>query len=216
MDDEQLRKEKYRCEYDGADGITIGDLFFKAANPTYNRRVQLKKGEYVLTELLDFTDLKKSRTSGALAKFIEMGWVVVESPLAIVERKIQTMERRPDVSSAITEIQTGILKGTTNLVATGKVASIGFPSETQPKIVESLSIDKSRNINSLAISEVDAASASVAEEYEKFDSLRYFQKLKTIKDTRNVNLLELIVSKSHYPQLVHNSKNRLRDLQTSR
>lgn len=223
MDDEQLRKEKYRCAFSGADGITIGDLFFKAANPTYNKKVFLKHGEYILTELLDFADLKKSRTTGALSKFIDMGWIVVENPSIPVTPRAQTTQsyEKPSISTAITELQAGLIKEENITNYAGPVAqtkTIGFPNETHPKIVASLSLDKSRNINSLAISETEASSSTnnAAEEYEKFISLRYFQKLKTIKETKNMALLELISTKSNYPQLVHNSRNRLRELQTSR
>lgn len=219
MDDEQLRKEKYRCDYDGADGLKVGDLFFKASNPTYNRMVSLKKGEYILTELLDFADLKKSRTTGALSKFIEMGWVVVENPSVPSTRVVATNYSSP-IEDAITELQAGLIKAETITSFAGTLRqstkSIGYPTETHLKVVESLSLDKSRNINSLAISETDASSSLAAEEFGKFNSLRYFQKLKTIKETKNMALLELIATKSNYPQLVHNSRNRLRELQTSR
>ncbi len=223
MDDEQLRKEKYRCDYDGADGLKIGDLFFKASNPTYNRMVSLKKGEYILTELLDFADLKKSRLGGALGKFIDMRWIAVENPSVPVAPRIQTTQsyEKPFIATAITELQAGLIKAEniTNFAGTSRQgATIGYPTESHPKVVESLSLDKSRNINSLAISETEAVSSTLtaAEEYEKFNSLRYFQKLKTVKETKNLGLLELIVAKSNYPQLVHNSRNKLRELQTSR
>ena len=52
MDDEALRKEKYRCEYKGSE-MTIGDLIFRSANPLYNRRVTLKQGEYILLLFCD-------------------------------------------------------------------------------------------------------------------------------------------------------------------
>jgi hypothetical protein len=223
IDDEMLRKEKFRCDYEGADGVTVGDLFFKAANPEYNRKVFLKKGEYILTELLDFADLKKSRLTGALSKFIEMGWIVVENPSIIVEKRVSrpVEMKASSISEAITEVQAGIIqaKDITNLVATsGQPKTIGYPTESHPKVVEALSLDKSRNINSLAISEAEAISSTTdsSKEFDKFNSLRYFQKLKTIKETKDLTLLELIASKSNYPQLVHNSKNRLRELQTSR
>lgn len=223
MEDNDLRKEKYRCEFNGPEGITVGDLYFKASNPIYNRQVKIKKGEYILTELLDFEDLKKSRFKGALSKFIEMGWIVIENPSMPVEKREQKMpEMRPAaIQKAITELQAGTVqaKNITNLVATsGQPADIGFPKERHPQVVESLSLDKSRNINSLAISETDAVKdvVSATSEFDKFNSLRYFQKLKMIKETTNRALLELISTKSNYPQLIHNSKNRLRELQTGR
>lgn len=224
MTDDTLRKEKYLCTYDGHDGITIGDLFIKATNPVYNRKVSLKKGEYVLTELLDFEDLKKSRIAGALSKFIEMGWVTVENPsIPVAQRVAKSLElAAPDRSQSISEREMGsvLARDITNLV--GAVATqpkdLGYPADTQPKVIESLSLDKSRNTNSLAISEPQAASPALTaqETFDKFESLRYFQKLKAIKESVSIVLLEMIVARSSYPQLVHNAKNRIRELQNGR
>lgn len=219
MDDEALRKEKYRCEYNGYDGITVGDLYFRAANPMYNRRVTLKKGEYILTELLDFNDLKKSRSNGALKSFIEMGWIVVENPSTTIEKRhtANVELAAPAIANAISELAAGTVnaKDITDLVATAAQPKnvLGFPTDVQPKTTEVVSLEQSRTVNSFAISE--PANAPV-DAYEKFNSLRYFQKLKTIKETVDTNLLETIVSKSNYPQLVHNSKTRLRELQNGK
>ena len=225
LDDETLRKEKYKCVFSSADGVTIFDLYFKSPNPVYNRRVSLKNGEYILTELLDFEDLKKSRLTGALSKFIEMGWIVVEnaSVSPMVKEGVRKAVRATPPSSAITEIQAGIIhaKDISNRVSSATsgyqhvgASSLGFPEEAHQKTTETLSLDKSRTINSLAISEVTAQQATSA--YDKFTTLRYFQKLKTIKDSTDQTLLSLIIAKSNYPQLVHNSKNRLRELTTGR
>jgi hypothetical protein len=219
MDDETLRREKYRCEFEGHDGITIGDLYFRAANPMYNRRVTLKKGEYILTELLDFTDLKKSRLSGALKSFIEMGWIAVENPATTIEKRHSAAVElaAPTIANAISELAAGTVKAKdiTNLVATAAQPKnvLGFPDDIQPKVTEVVPLKQSRTVNSFAISEASEAPVDI---YEKFNSLRYFQKLKTIKETADANLLEVIVSKSNYPQLVHNSKTRLRELQNGK
>jgi len=204
MNDEQIRQEKYRCVFKGVDGITIRDLFFKSTNSIYNRRVVLHEGEYLLTELLDFEDLKKSRSTGALSKFIEMKWVVVENLAARTSPK----EQVETPASCEKEL----------VAASGPSVSIGYPADVQPKLVEVLSSEQSRKPNSLAISEVDAASLALASTItlEKFNSLRYFQKLKAIKETTDIRLLELIATHSTYPQLVHNSKNRIRALVKSK
>lgn len=226
MTDDLLRKEKYKCVFNGSPDMSIGDLFFKSPNPIYSRRVTLKKGEYILTELLDFEDLKKSRLHGALGKFIEMGWIVVESPsVSVVKKETETPAKQLETApEAITELQAGIIqaKDISNKISTSSskgsasTSNLGFPIEAQTKTVESLSIEKSRTINSLAISETAAQKAPSTDVYDKFIALRYFQKLKTIKETRDQGLLSLIISKSNYPQLIYNSKNRLRELTTGR
>lgn len=220
MDDEQLRKEKYRCTFKGSDGITISDLVIKATNPNYNRKITLQHGEYILTELLDFDDLKKSRIVGALSKFIEMGWVTVENPSIPVEKrevKPPEMKELPPIK-AITEAQANGRPEKPVFVAIGPASSIGFPAEEEVELTEVLSSEQSRKTNSLAISEMDAkkALADTTVTLDKFNSLRYFQKLKTIKETVDITLLELITTKSNYPQLIHNSKNRLRELKNGR
>src|ERR1039457_6269538 len=107
MNDNELAKEKYRCTFKGQDGITISDLVIKATNPTYNRKISLHYGEYILTELLDFEDLKRSRMVGALGRFIEMGWVTVENPSIPVEKKEVAPPKMiaAPVSKGITEAQ---------------------------------------------------------------------------------------------------------------
>ena len=221
MDDEQLRKEKYRCTFAGHNGLTVGDLFIRSKNFNFNRVVQLKQGEYLLTELLDFAELKKSRLTGALSKFIEKGWVTVENPAAPVEkREVAPIEMvQPATSAAVTEMQAGTVKlqDVTNLTATaGQPKSmLDYPEDKPVKVVEVVSFEKSRTVNSCAISESPVNDSGVqngSDVFEKFNALRYFQKLKTIKETTDVNLLEIIARKSNYPQLVHNSKNRLREL----
>ena len=218
MDDEALRKEKYRCEYKGSE-MTIGDLIFRSANPLYNRRVTLKQGEYILTELLDFNDLKKSRLNGALKSFIEMGWVVVENPATTIEKRHSaTVElAAPTMMSAITELAAGTVnvKDITDMVATAAQprSMLSFPTDVQPKLTEVVSQEQSRTVNSFAIGE---PTETPMDAYTRFNSLRYFQKLKTIKETTDHNLLGTIATKSNYPQLVHNSKTRLRELQSGK
>jgi len=225
IDDETIQKEKYRCSF--ASGVTIGDLLFKSTNSAHHRRVTLQHGDYILTELLDFSDLKKSRLTGSLSKFIQMGWIIVENPGEIVVERVETVRpSRAIASSAITEIQAGIIhaKDISNKISSASASSeyatsnLGYPKETHPKTVEALSLDKSRTINGLAISETEAQQslAPSTTSYDKFVTLRYFQKLKTIKETLDQELLSLIIAKSSYPQLVHNSKNRLRELTTGR
>lgn len=220
MDNETLRKEKYRCAFKGSDGITISDLIIKATNPNYNRKISLRYGEYILTELLDFEDLKKSRMVGALSKFIEMGWVIVENPSIPVEKK---EVKQPEmsvaaVSKVITEAQANGRADKPMYMSTGPASSIGFPTEEQAQLTTVVSNEQSRKPNSLAISELDAkkALADTTVTLDKFNALRYFQKLKTIKETTDVTLLELIATKSNYPQLIHNSKNRIRELKNGR
>ena len=220
MNDEQLRKEKYLCSFKGQDGITISDLIIKATNPNYHRKISLKHGEYILTELLDFEDLKKSRMIGALSRFIEMGWITVENPSIPVEKKevaVPIMIAVP-ASKGITEAQAQGRPEKPVFVATGPSSSLGYPVEEQTQLVEVLTNDQSRKTNSLAISENDVkvAQANTTVTLDKFNSLRYFQKLKTIKETTDMGLLELIASKSNYPQLIHNAKNRIRELKNGR
>lgn len=213
--DEEIRKEKYLCTFKGSDGITFIDLNVKSTNPKFNKRVVLKYGEYLLTELLDFEDLKKSRTSGALNSFIKMGWVTVENSISSygINRKA---DKEP--VGGINEVQSGALKMSNVTNAIGNTLStysatrnsdIGFPAEVETKVVEMVSMEKSRTPNSFAVSEKDV---HIEDSYTKFTALKYFQKLKTIKNTTDTSLLEAISAKSNYPQLVHNSKNRLREL----
>jgi hypothetical protein len=220
MDNEQLQKEKYLCTFKGQDGITISDLIIKATNPNYNRKISLKYGEYILTELLDFEDLKRSRMVGALGRFIEMGWVTVENPSIPVEKKevVSPEMIAVPVSKGITEAQAAGRPEKPVYVSTGPSSSLGYPVEEKTQLVEVLSNDQSRKTNSLAISENDVkvAMANTTVTLDKFNSLRYFQKLKTIKETTDVSLLELIATKSNYPQLIHNSKNRIRELKNGR
>jgi len=221
MDNETLRKEKYRCTFKGSDGITISDLVIKATNPTYNRKISLRYGEYILTELLDFEDLKRSRMAGALARFIEMGWVVVENPSIPVEKRepVKPVEAaKPAVVRAITEAAAQGRPEKQIYAATGPTSSIGFPTEEKTVSTEVISVEQSRKLNGLAISEVDVKVAAVnaTVTLDKFNALRYFQKLKTIKDTEDIALLELVATKSNYPQLVHNAKNRLREIKNGR
>lgn len=222
MDNDQLSKEKYRCVFPGHNGVTIGDLIIKSKNPEHNRPIKFNFGEYLLTELLDFADLKKSRLGGALKKFIEMGWIVVENAAEMIEQKeVKSAEiiypKQPDV---ITEVKAGTVspRDITNPTATagqpGK-SMIGFPEDKPMKTVEVMSTKESRTVNNFAISESPTQnndSPNDPEIYAKFSALRYFQKLKTIKETDDVKLLELIATKSNYPQLVHNSKAKLKEL----
>lgn len=220
MDDE-LRKEKYRCEFNGAEGITIGDLHIKAKNPSYSRSVKIKKGEYILTELLEFEDLKRSRLTGALSQFIKKGWIVVENPS--VPTKLQPVAA-PNAVELITERLAGtvLAKDVTNLVtdAPKQTNTLDYPTENHPQVVETITMEESRTPNTFAISENDAEVAisadKVEEAFNKFNSLRYFQKLKAIRDMTDTRLLEIITQKSNYPQLIHNSKNRLREIQNGK
>jgi hypothetical protein len=221
MDNDTLRKEKYRCTFKGSDGITISDLIIKATNPNYNRKISLRYGEYILTELLDFEDLKKSRMVGALARFIEMGWVAVENPSIPVEKKEPAKPVAvavPAVAKAITEAAAQGRPEKQIYASTGPSSSLGFPKEEETPLTEVLSSEQSRKLNSLAISETDAkvALADATVTLDKFNSLRYFQKLKLIKETVDVGLLEGVVTKSNYPQLIHNAKNRIRELKNGR
>lgn len=216
--DEEIRKEKYRCTFNGQEGITFVDLYFKSSNPFYNKRAVLKNGEYLLTELLDFEDLKKSRTSGALNAFIKMGWVAVENTSISTKSDTRMLKNIPEPSRGVSEIQSGAInsKNSTDSVVTQtapKGSSIGYPTESQPKVVELVSAEQSRTPNSFAISEDDAAKG---DSFAKFNTLKYFQKLKAIKDMTDISLLEAISTKSTYPQLVHNSKNRLREMLNSK
>lgn len=223
MDDE-LRKEKYRCEYNGQDGITINDLHIKAKNPAYSRCVKIKKGEYVLTELLEFADLKKSRESGALNQFIKKGWVVVENPSTPVAVQPRSALRELRAGETISERNVGLVaaKDVTNLVADAPHLNntLDYPTESHPQVIELTSKEQSRTPNVFAISENDAESSTslvkVEEAFNKFNSLRYFQKLKAIRDMTDMKLLETITQKSNYPQLIHNSKNRLREIQNGK
>ena len=220
MTNDQLQKEKYRCTFKGSDGITISDLIIKATNPNYNRKITLRYGEYILTELLDFEDLKKSRMVGALARFIEMGWVAVENPTIPVEKREVAKEElaTPAVSRAITEAASQGRPDKAMYASTGPVSLIGYPTEEKTATTEVLTSEQSRKPNSLAISELDARKdqANSPITLDKFNSLRYFQKLKLIKETLDAGLLESIATKSSYPQLIHNAKNRIKEIKNGR
>lgn len=220
MSDEELQKEKYRCDFNGIGSITVRDLLIKAKNSVYVRPVTLNRGEYILTELLDFADLKKSRTSGALKQLIQMGYIAVENsavPNETIAR--ETVMAPASKSSVITELQAGTVSPNdiTNLIS-GKDSPessapnvLDYPEDKQPKVYELISDEQSRTPNTFAISEVDASNT-----FEKFNSLRYFQKLKAIREMTDVRLLETITTKSSYPQLIHNSKTRLKEIQNGK
>lgn len=215
MDNDELAKEKYRCTFNGQDGITFVDLYFKSSNPFYNKRATLKNGEYLLTELLDFEDLKKSRTSGALSSFIKLGMVAVENMSIPTKGDTRMLKTTPEPSRGVSEVQAGTITSTDSVVTQSapKGSSIGYPTESQPNVVELVSVENSRTPNAFAISEDDAAKS---DSFTKFNTLKYFQKLKAIKDMTDISLLEAITTRSNYPQLIHNSKNRLREIQNGK
>lgn len=227
MTDEELKKEKYLCAMQsGTEGLAIADLFVRNADGTIMKVMTLQKGQYLLTELVDFGDLKKSRLVGSLSKCIDRGWIVVEDPAE--EIKVSEPEvvevKTVTPSQALTEVKAGIIdkKDVTDPVAdvvnpTAKGID-PFPKEVQPKVVEIVSKKESKTPNSFAITETDATVGKVKSEgkYAEFDSLRYFQKLKAIKETQDVELLDLVSKKSNYPQLVHNSQSRLKELRESK
>lgn len=219
MDDE-LRKEKFRCEFNGPDGITISDLHIKAKNPLYSRAVKLKKGEYILTELLEFEDLKKSRLSGALSHFIKKGWVTVENPSVPTKAVVQSAVKEIKAGEPLTERGAGLVapKDVTNIIADAPKFNnnLDYPKDVQTKSYELVSKEQSRTPNAFAIAETEVPSNKIEESFEKFNSLKYFQKLKAIREMNDIKLLETITSKCNYPQLVHNSKNRLREIQTGK
>ncbi len=214
-------KEKYRCAFVGHNGITISDLMVKPSNPNLWHPIHFSFGEYLQTDLLNPADLQKSRSAGALHKFIEMGWIVVENAAVSVEVKASSTKiEYPAQTAAITEVQAGTVapKDITNLTVTAGRPSnmLDYPEDKPTKVIEVISDKESRTVNNFAILESAANDNGLqndSEIYEKFSALRYFQKLKTIKETDNLKLLELIATKSNYPQLVHNSKSRLKELQ---
>jgi len=216
MDDLSLKQEKYRCEVsDNSADLEIADLFIKLSNGTIKRPVRLSKGMYVPTELLDFDDVKKSRLNGSLKKCIDNKWIVVENP-AFIEVVTCSEEnvRLPIETSTITETKAGIIKSEN---VTGKISEITqarkgvspFPEEKiDVSSKENVFIKESRSPNLFAITENQIKET----EFSKFMSLKYFQKLKMIKETTSVSLLNEIILKSEYPQLIHNASMRLQEL----
>jgi len=216
MNDELLKKEKYLCVIvGGLEGLAIADLFIRMNDGKIMKQVVVRQGDYVPTDLIDFDDIKKSRLAGSLGKCIARGWIIVENPAIEVPKLVvkEPVMMKPTKSSAITEIDAGIISPAevSNRVAEAtqiKQAVNPFPTERELPVKSIISDEQSRTVNAFAITEKSVTSDG----YFVFNKLKHFQKLKTIKDTKDVGLLERIVNESNYPQLVHNAKLRLQEL----
>ncbi len=222
MTDEELKKEKYRCEIQsGTEGLVMADLFIRTAVAHIIKPVRLRQGEYIPTDLVDFGDLKKSRLAGALLKCIEKGWISVENPSEKIEKVEQSTPEMimPKSDGAITELKAGLInpEDVTNLVAdVPQPKGINpFPKEKEVPVKEVITLKEARTANTFAVTEQDLnSSVPQLTNYEDFKGLRYFQKLKAIKESTDKVLLKSIMDQDSYPQLVHNSKSRLLELNT--
>lgn len=225
MEDDKLKQEKYLCNMQsGTEGLAIADLFMRDADGKVIRVISLQKGQYIPTDLIDAGDLKKSRLFGSLKKCIDRRWIVVENPAIddhVEEEKPVEMEAViPE--QAVTEIDAGTvsMKDVTSPIAdSSRPKGIpAFPEDKQPPIKEIVSKMEATTVNIFAISEGNAVTAKAEAEskYNEFSNLRYFQKLKAIKDTKDTALLGVITKKSEYPQLIHNAESRLKELRESK
>lgn len=220
MNDESLKRERYLCANQGGiDGLLIADLFYMVEGASMKRPVILKSGDYVPTELLNFNDIKISRLTGALKRCIDRGWIVVENPAFESKKEDEKVIEivMPRKFEGVTEIEAGIIRPSqiTNPVA----------SSAQLKGMDPYPIDRpvpftiqkteaaAKTANAFAITEKEAQKVvTIDTTYEEFSKLRYFQKLKAIKDMKDKPLLQAIISKASYPQLVHNAQLRIKEI----
>jgi hypothetical protein len=213
MTDEMIKQEKYKCEIQsGIEGLEIADLFIKIG--ALQKHVVIQQGEYLPIDLVEFDNLKKSRLVGSLKRCIDYGWVSVESPTAVPPKVKEVAVSKPAARPvAITEEGAGIVsaRDITNKVSDMRRvdADTVYPDEIQPPVREIVTVAQSKTPNAMAITETTVA----ADGYFAFEKLKYFQKLKTIKDSSDVTLLKAIIEKSPYPQLVHNAQVRMQELE---
>jgi len=209
MTKEQLEKEKYICNFNE---VTISDLFIKMTNGM--RVVTLKRGDYLPTEILSSDDIKKSRLYGCLKRLIELGYIIVENPateIGSIRKPVEVKFSAP--SRGINEVEAGIVKASdlTNPISTAAqpIGMDPFPKDKALPVHEIISVKDSRTVNTFAITEKSIRNIP---SYSNFSKLRYFQKLKAIKDMNDRELLHLIVEKDSYPQLIHNAQLRLKEI----